>query len=168
MLVRGLTTPDAVHSVEVGCGYIVPVPLALPDSGEPTRQHHGALVVELRREGGVVGRYHTAAGRRSRFWALDPRPVELEAVAQAVRPAYEGYDRLRVVVAREPGLRLLTFKDDLLLEETANGALRQRRFPDEAARREALRARLPWLDEDLIRRGLARAGWRQGDFHGRG
>lgn len=170
VLVRGLTAPGALHCVDVGCGYIVPAPLRLPGIGEaPTRHRHGALEVELcRADDGNVRRFHAAAGERSLFWELDPRPRDLDAVARAVSPTYEGYDRLRVVIAA-PGLRLLAFKDDLLLEEDSRtGRLSQHRFPDAAAREEALLARLPWLDADLIRGGLGRAGWRRGSFHGRG
>jgi len=172
VLVRDLTAAGELHCVDVGCGYVVPRPMLLPAApGQTLAYRHGSLEVELtRREHGVIERHHTAAGRRSLFWVMDlDEPCGLEQVARAVRPTYEGYDRLRVVLAAGPELIMVAYKDDLLLtDDPRTGELSAHRFEDEQQRLRSLRDRLPQLNPDLVRAGLERAGWRRGDFHGRG
>ena len=176
VLVRGLGRPEDLHCVEVGCGYILPAPLRVPAAaGAPatTASRHGRLEVELtrvERDGAIVfQRHHTAAGRRSLFWEMDIEPCSVEQLARAVRPTYQGYDRLRVVLAAGAERRMIAFKDDLLLQEDpCSGELRAHRFEDPGQRQRSLVEHLPWLQEQTILAGLGQAGWRRGSFHGRG
>lgn len=174
VLVRGLAGPDELHCVDVGCGYVLPAPLQLPAGlDETTSLRHGQLIVELtlqeRHGEAVIQRHHTANGRRSLFWEMDPRRCSLDEVARAVRPTYESYDRLRVVLAEDSSLSMIAFKDDLLLtEDPLTSELQMRRFADDRQRLRALLRHLRWLDPDRIRAGLDLAGWRKGAFHGRG